>query len=189
MELGAKGGKFCSFVCICYWEVLSDCSQKAGLSYCSCALHQIAVATTTSVELHVLLLWIYYHRRLGVDTFYIFVEGELESPEKRSILRSIPVSMLQSILLYISFYAFPGRILLCLSSTIDCAGREGELPYHEVARKAAKKVDDSSGSQWLTNSIKYINFQYWLFTVNWWSKVSLGLGDPNDRSWLRLELL
>ncbi|BBN20123.1 hypothetical protein MPTK1_8g16610 [Marchantia polymorpha subsp. ruderalis] len=53
-------------------------------------LSQIAVATTTSVELHVLLLWIYYHRRLGVDTFYIFVEGELESPEKRSILRSIP---------------------------------------------------------------------------------------------------
>ncbi|KAL2610255.1 hypothetical protein R1flu_028828 [Riccia fluitans] len=51
---------------------------------------QIAVATTTSAGLHILLPWIYYHRLLGVETFYIFVEGELELPENHFILRSIP---------------------------------------------------------------------------------------------------
>ncbi|KAG6545551.1 hypothetical protein Mapa_013153 [Marchantia paleacea] len=72
--------------------------RRLAVHIVRCSLHQIAVATTTSVDLHILLLWIYYHRRLGVDTFYIFVEGELESPEKRSILRSIPVSMPQALL-------------------------------------------------------------------------------------------
>ncbi|KAL3695550.1 hypothetical protein R1sor_009626 [Riccia sorocarpa] len=51
---------------------------------------KISVATTTSADLNVLLPWIFYHRLLGVEIFYIFVEGELQLPENHFILKSIP---------------------------------------------------------------------------------------------------
>ncbi|CAA0837918.1 Glycosyltransferase-like KOBITO 1, partial [Striga hermonthica] len=50
----------------------------------------ICITTTTSARLEQILEWIYYHKVIGVSTFFIFVEGKAASPAVSKVLQSIP---------------------------------------------------------------------------------------------------
>ena len=55
---------------------------------------QISITTSTSAGLEQILPWIFYHKVLGVGTFFLFVEGKAASPSVSAILEAIPVSFL-----------------------------------------------------------------------------------------------
>lgn len=59
-----------------------------------CFLIQICITTTTSAGLEQILPWMFYHKVIGVATFFLFVEGKAASPEVSKVLESIPVSPL-----------------------------------------------------------------------------------------------
>lgn len=59
---------------------------------------QICITTTTSAGLEQILPWMFYHKVIGVATFFLFVEGKAASPEVSKVLESIPVSSLFSFL-------------------------------------------------------------------------------------------
>ncbi|KAK3021334.1 hypothetical protein RJ639_047077 [Escallonia herrerae] len=50
----------------------------------------ICITTSTSAGLEQTLPWIFYHKVIGVATFYLFVEGNAASPGVSKILESIP---------------------------------------------------------------------------------------------------
>ncbi|KAI6696848.1 hypothetical protein NL676_016967 [Syzygium grande] len=52
---------------------------------------QIYITTSTSAGPEQTLPWIFYHRVIGVSTFFLFVEGKAASPEVSKVLESIPV--------------------------------------------------------------------------------------------------
>lgn len=51
---------------------------------------KIAITTSTSASLEQILPWMYYHKVIGVTTFYLFVEGKAASPNISRVLESIP---------------------------------------------------------------------------------------------------
>ncbi|KAL9233803.1 hypothetical protein vseg_008752 [Gypsophila vaccaria] len=51
---------------------------------------KIAITTSTSGSLDQILPWMFYHKVIGVTTFYLFVEGKAASPEVTRVLDSIP---------------------------------------------------------------------------------------------------
>ncbi|KAI3968180.1 hypothetical protein MKX01_018483 [Papaver californicum] len=51
---------------------------------------KICVTTSTSADLEQILPWIFYHKVIGVTTFFLFVEGKAASPNVTSVLESIP---------------------------------------------------------------------------------------------------
>lgn len=53
---------------------------------------QIVITTSTSAGLDQILPWMFYHKVVGVGTFFLFVEGKAASPEVSKVLESIPVS-------------------------------------------------------------------------------------------------
>lgn len=67
-------------------------------------LLQICITTSTSAGLDQILPWMFYHKVLGVSTFFLFVEGKAATPSISKVLESIPVS---SILLLLSFSCIP----------------------------------------------------------------------------------
>lgn len=54
---------------------------------------QICVTTSTSAGLDQILPWMFYHKVIGVTTFFLFVEGKAASPDVSKVLESIPVSL------------------------------------------------------------------------------------------------
>lgn len=53
---------------------------------------QICITTSTSAGLEQILPWMFYHKVIGVTTFFLFVEGKAASPTVSKVLESIPVS-------------------------------------------------------------------------------------------------
>ena len=53
---------------------------------------QICITTSTSADLDQILSWMFYHKVMGVMTFFLFVEGKAASPKVSNVLESIPVS-------------------------------------------------------------------------------------------------
>jgi hypothetical protein len=53
---------------------------------------QICITTSTSADLVQILPWMFYHKVMGVMTFFLFVEGKAASPKASNVLESIPVS-------------------------------------------------------------------------------------------------
>lgn len=53
---------------------------------------QICITTSTSAGLEQILPWMFYHKVIGVSTFFLFVEGKAASPNVSKVLESIPVS-------------------------------------------------------------------------------------------------
>lgn len=58
----------------------------------SIVFFQLCITTSTSAGLEQTLPWIYYHKVIGVSTFFLFVEGKAASPDVSKVLESIPVS-------------------------------------------------------------------------------------------------
>lgn len=50
---------------------------------------KISIVTTTSAGLEQILPWLFYHRAIGVSSFFIFVEGHAASPYSTSVLEKI----------------------------------------------------------------------------------------------------
>ncbi|KAI3968253.1 hypothetical protein MKX01_018556 [Papaver californicum] len=81
----------------------SDCSLLLGHSsspsfpyyrdwkfdYQSDLKPKICITTSTSAGLEQILPWIFYHKVIGVTTFFLFVEGKAASPTVSAILESI----------------------------------------------------------------------------------------------------
>ncbi|KAJ0246766.1 Glycosyltransferase-like [Hirschfeldia incana] len=53
---------------------------------------KICITTSTSAGLEQTLPWLFYHKVIGVSTFYLFVEGKAASPNVSLVLETIPVS-------------------------------------------------------------------------------------------------
>lgn len=51
---------------------------------------KIAITTSTSASLEQILPWMFFHKVIGVTTFYLFVEGKAASPKVSRVLESIP---------------------------------------------------------------------------------------------------
>ncbi|CAO2816204.1 unnamed protein product [Amaranthus hypochondriacus] len=51
---------------------------------------KIAITTSTSGSLEQILPWMFFHKVIGVTTFYLFVEGKAASPKVSKVLESIP---------------------------------------------------------------------------------------------------
>nr|GLL24553.1 glycosyltransferase-like At2g41451 [Ipomoea trifida] len=51
---------------------------------------KICITTSTSAGLEQTLPWIYYHKVIGVTSFFLFVEGKAASPHVSKVLESIP---------------------------------------------------------------------------------------------------
>ncbi|KAK9128870.1 hypothetical protein Syun_017667 [Stephania yunnanensis] len=51
---------------------------------------KICITTSTSAGLEQILPWLFYHKVIGVTTFYLFVEGKAASPLVSAVLESIP---------------------------------------------------------------------------------------------------
>lgn len=68
---------------------------------CNCSVHdfymQICVTTSTSAGLEQILPWMFYHKVIGVSTFFLFVEGKAASPQVSKVLESIAVSFCLSL--------------------------------------------------------------------------------------------
>lgn len=63
---------------------------------------QICITTSTSASLEQILPWMFYHKVIGVSTFFLFVEGKAASPPVSKVLESIPVSLFP-VNLFVSF--------------------------------------------------------------------------------------
>ncbi|KAK6140400.1 hypothetical protein DH2020_025857 [Rehmannia glutinosa] len=50
----------------------------------------ICITTSTSASLEQILPWMFYHKVIGVSTFFLFVEGKAASPAVSKVLESIP---------------------------------------------------------------------------------------------------
>ncbi|XP_010241373.1 PREDICTED: glycosyltransferase-like At2g41451 [Nelumbo nucifera] len=50
---------------------------------------KICITTSTSAGLEQILPWIFYHKVIGVSTFFLFVEGKAASPNVSAVLESI----------------------------------------------------------------------------------------------------
>lgn len=61
--------------------------------FCNFAVYQICITTSTSAGLEQTLPWIFYHKVIGVSTFFLFVEGKAASANVSKVLESIPVSL------------------------------------------------------------------------------------------------
>ncbi|KAJ8646280.1 hypothetical protein MRB53_008028 [Persea americana] len=51
---------------------------------------KISIITSTSASLEQILPWMFYHKVLGVGTFFLFVEGKAATPTISAVLEAIP---------------------------------------------------------------------------------------------------
>lgn len=80
---------------ICSFEMFSFMSDVEDIKthgFCNFALHQICITTSTSAGLEQTLPWIFYHKVMGVSTFFLFVEGKAASHDVSKVLETVPVS-------------------------------------------------------------------------------------------------
>ncbi|KAI7984597.1 Glycosyltransferase-like KOBITO 1 [Camellia lanceoleosa] len=49
----------------------------------------LCITTSTSAGLEQTLPWIFYHKVIGVSTFFLFVEGKAATPDVSKVLESI----------------------------------------------------------------------------------------------------
>ncbi|MFS7895223.1 putative Glycosyltransferase family 92 [Helianthus anomalus] len=61
-----------------------------NFNYTSDLKPKICITTSTSAGLEQILPWIFYHKVIGVSTFFLFVEGKAASPGVSKVLESIP---------------------------------------------------------------------------------------------------
>ncbi|KAJ0792622.1 putative glycosyltransferase-like KOBITO 1 [Helianthus annuus] len=61
-----------------------------GLGFWALSAVRISITTSTSAGLDQILPWMFYHKVLGVGTFFLFVEGKAVSPTVSKVLESIP---------------------------------------------------------------------------------------------------
>ncbi|KAK8570779.1 hypothetical protein V6N13_103183 [Hibiscus sabdariffa] len=69
------------------FDVGSDLTPKEKLNLSE---FQICIISSTSAGLEQTLPWIFYHKVIGVSTFFLFVEGKAASPNVSKVLESIP---------------------------------------------------------------------------------------------------
>ncbi|CAF1935921.1 unnamed protein product [Brassica oleracea var. botrytis] len=62
---------------------------------------KICITTSTSAGLDQILPWMFYHKVLGVSTFFLFVEGKAATPTISKVLESIPVSLTNLLVLIV----------------------------------------------------------------------------------------
>ncbi|GAA0174895.1 glycosyltransferase [Lithospermum erythrorhizon] len=73
-----------------------DCSNSfpsfkvSNLDHNADLTPKICVTTSTSANLDQILPWMFYHKVIGVSTFFLFVEGNAASPGVSKVLESIP---------------------------------------------------------------------------------------------------
>ncbi|KAI4384641.1 hypothetical protein MLD38_002763 [Melastoma candidum] len=65
-------------------------SSKFDFSSLSNLRPKICVTTSTSAGLDQILPWMFYHKVIGVSTFFLFVEGKAATPAVTKVLESIP---------------------------------------------------------------------------------------------------
>ena len=80
---------------------LMNCGCYFLPSFGGFAVCQICIISTTSAGLEQTLPWIFYHKVIGVSTFFLFVEGKAASHNVSKVLESIPVSINLLIVLFI----------------------------------------------------------------------------------------
>ncbi|KAB1224927.1 hypothetical protein CJ030_MR1G014017 [Morella rubra] len=51
---------------------------------------KICITTSTSAGLEQILPWMFYHKVIGVSTFFLFVEGKAATPDVSKVLEAIP---------------------------------------------------------------------------------------------------
>ncbi|XVF41335.1 hypothetical protein PTKIN_Ptkin01aG0272000 [Pterospermum kingtungense] len=61
-----------------------------GFEFGSDLRPKICIISSTSAGLEQTLPWIFYHKVIGVSTFFLFVEGKAASPDVSIVLESIP---------------------------------------------------------------------------------------------------
>ncbi|KAH0912282.1 hypothetical protein HID58_035603, partial [Brassica napus] len=66
------------------FDYQSDLNPKVGDPIWIC------ITTSTSAGLEQTLPWLFYHKVIGVSTFYLFVEGKAAAPNVSRVLESIP---------------------------------------------------------------------------------------------------
>nr|GMD44741.1 glycosyltransferase-like At2g41451 [Ipomoea batatas] len=59
-------------------------------------LPKICITTSTSAGLEQTLPWIFYHKVMGIATFFMFVEGKAASPHVSNVLESVPICITTS---------------------------------------------------------------------------------------------
>ncbi|KAG6769147.1 hypothetical protein POTOM_024763 [Populus tomentosa] len=69
---------------------MSDVEDINTHGFCNFALHQICITTSTSAGLEQTLPWIFYHKVMGVSTFFLFVEGKAASHDVSKVLETVP---------------------------------------------------------------------------------------------------
>ncbi|KAL4178653.1 hypothetical protein AMTRI_Chr13g83360 [Amborella trichopoda] len=75
-----------------------DCHNKLdfpyyhdwGFKFASDAHPKICITTSTSAGLDQILPWIFYHKVIGVTSFFLFVEGKAASSNVSAVLESLP---------------------------------------------------------------------------------------------------
>lgn len=87
---------------------LMNCGCYFLPSFGGFAVCQICIISSTSAGLEQTLPWIFYHKVIGVSTFFLFVEGKAASPDVSKVLESIPGSINPLFLLFIC-----NTLLLC----------------------------------------------------------------------------
>ncbi|KAK3039636.1 hypothetical protein RJ639_027227 [Escallonia herrerae] len=91
---------------------------------------RICITTSTSAGLEQTLPWIFYHKVLGVATFYLFVEGKAASPGVSKILESIPGVHV----IYRTRELEEQQAKRCTSSATWVAIFDNDKPYSESSR-------------------------------------------------------
>ncbi|KAG5565093.1 hypothetical protein RHGRI_001100 [Rhododendron griersonianum] len=71
---------------------------------------KICITTSTSAGLEQILPWMFYHKVIGVTTFFLFVEGKAASPSVSKVLESIPSFVFSSPTWSYNFYIAFSRI-------------------------------------------------------------------------------
>lgn len=79
------------YATVCHCTSIVYCVVTADLLSPFCAISQLGIMTTTAAGLEQILPWLYYHRTLGVEMFFIFAEGHVTQPENAAVLATIPV--------------------------------------------------------------------------------------------------
>ncbi|KAJ6992299.1 hypothetical protein NC653_015617 [Populus alba x Populus x berolinensis] len=72
------------------FSFMSDVEDINTHGFCNFALRQICITTSTSAGLEQTLPWIFYHKVMGVSTFFLFVEGKAASHDVSKVLETVP---------------------------------------------------------------------------------------------------
>jgi hypothetical protein len=81
---------------------------------------QICITTSTSAGLEQILPWMFYHKVIGVSSFFLFVEGKAASPDVVKVLESIPVSQYVSTALT-AWVSFKSMCFSCIFLKWSCS--------------------------------------------------------------------